>query len=291
MKKPAVILVFAAAVVAGLAAAVVRKGWEIRDTDEAQRKARRDALKEMRATPPPEVLPALENLLAEKKLHTWFVTDSPWKFWGLRAGRLTRVPYDFVARLTEDQFIRFAGDGKDVPPDVPVLKGLLDFSAKLLPLCDTPAADSLRERRLDGFFLTDDFDSAIALLEKDGLPKKSAAWCKGTVAKLRAHKAMTAGDKKEAVAQLKIFGDFMMSDEQKDFEECDPTTSILYSREWVVARNFMRCATLSAELGDAAQSAAYKAEAAKYFAVALEKAKDDKKSLDFLKEEMKSAGL
>ncbi len=82
-----------------------------------------------------------------------------------------------------------------------------------------------------------------------------------------------------------------MSDEQKDFEECDPTTGILYSREWVVARNFMRCADLTRELGDAAASAKYVEEAKKLFKTALEKAKEDDKSLEELKKEVKPLGL
>ena len=122
------------------------------------------------------------------------------------------------------------------------------------------------------------------------MPKRSPGWCKGTAAKLRAHKAMETGDRKEAVKQLLAFGAFMLSDEQKDFEDCDPTTGIVYSRDWVVARNYMRCAKMSRELGDAAQADAYLADAKRYFATAHEKAKDDQKSLDTLRAEMKEAG-
>ena len=122
------------------------------------------------------------------------------------------------------------------------------------------------------------------------MPKRSPGWCKGTAAKLRAHKAMEAGDKKEALKQLLAFGAFMLSDEQKDFEDCDPTTGIVYSRDWVVARNYMRCAKMSRDLGDARQADAYLADAKRYFATAHEKAKDDQKSLDTLRAEMKEAG-
>ena len=291
MKKAIWVTSSAVAAAVAVAAVVVGKCWNGRDTDESRRQVRRETLKAMRAVPPDGVVRALEDLRSTKSLHTWFVTDSPWKFWGLRAGFLAKVPYDFIARLAEDQFIRFAGNGSDVKPDAAVLKGLLEFSGRLLPQCGQAAANSLRERRLDGYFLTGDFDGAIAILENGGVPGKSPAWCKGTASKLRAHKAMDAGDRKEAVARLLEFVGFMKSDEQKDFEECDPTTGILYSREWVLARNLMRCSKMTAELGDAAKAGEYKAEAAKCFATALEKAKDDEKSLASLKEEMKSAGL
>ena len=123
------------------------------------------------------------------------------------------------------------------------------------------------------------------------MPSRSPAWCKGTAAKLRAHKAMEAGDKKEAVKQLLVFGEFMLSDEQKDFEDCDPTTGIVYSRDWVVARNYLRCSKMSREVGDTANADKYLVEAKKFFATAHEKAKDDQKSLDSLRAEMKEGGF
>lgn len=286
-----------AAVVAALAAGTVSWAWSRRDTPESRRSARKEASAALRACAPEAVLPFLERLAERTSFHTWFVpapdgSASPWRFWTLRCGMRTAVPFDYVGQLVEDQFIRFAGDGGAKPADVARLKALLAFSARLLArgVLSEPAADALRERRLDGFFLSGDFDGAIACLEGEGVPKRSPGWCKGTAAKLRAHKAMAAGDKKEAVRQLLVFGDFMLSDEQKDFEDCDPTTGIVYSREWVVARNYARCAKMTRELGDAAQADAYLADAKRYFATAHGKAKDDRKSLDALRAEMKEAG-
>lgn len=291
MKKYKSFLI-AAAVVLTLSALFVACCWRVRDTAETRREARRATVKELRNTPPEGVLAFMERLAAEKKLHVWFEGDvSPWKFWTLRIGMLTRVPYDTIAQLTENQFIRFAGDGQKKPADTARLKELLAFSEKLMPLCSVQGANALRERRLDGFFLSGDYDAAVALLESGAITTRTPLWCKGTAAKLRAHKAMDAGDKKEAVKQLLVFGEFMLSDEQKDFEDCDPTTGVLYSREWVVARNFMRCAKMTEELGDKAKAAAYKAQAKTYFSTALEKAKDEPKSLELIKEEMKTAGL
>ena len=301
MQKKAVLSIGAgAALVAVLAALaiIVACAWNCRDTPESRRAARKEASKALRACPPEQVLPFLEKLVSEKSFHTWFTTcekgeSSPWCFWTLRCGSLTAVPYDYIGQLTEDQFIRFAGDGGAKPADVARLKELLAFSDKLLKMSvlTTPAANALKERRLDGYFLSGDFDGAITYLETEGVPSRSPAWCKGTAAKLRAHKAMEAGDKKEAVKQLLVFGEFMLSDEQKDFEDCDPTTGIVYSRDWVVARNYMRCANMSRELGDAANADKYFAEAKKYFATAHDKAKDDQKSLETLRDEMKAAGL
>lgn len=282
-------------------AAFVGCAWHVRDTLESRRAARRETSRDLRACKPEAVLPFLENLVSEKTFRTWFVPDadgkeSPWRFWSLRCGFLTRVPYDYIGQLTEDQIIRFAGDCASVPADVARQKELIAFSERLLKsgVLTTPAANALKKRRLDGYFLSNDYDGAIEylkVLEKDGTPECTPAWCRGTTAKLRAHKAMEAKDFREAVKQLLVFGDFMLSDEQKDFEDCDPTTGIVYSREWVVARNYLRCSKMSRELGDAANADTYLAEAKKYFKTALEKAKEDQKSLESLQAEMKSANL
>lgn len=281
-----------------LCVGAVAWGWRHRDTGELLRKSRKDATRELRACDPSQVVPRLRNLAAEKSFHVWFTgkpesEQSPWRFWTLRCGMRTRVPYDYVGQLAEDQFIRFAGDGGAKPADVQRLKELLAFSDELLGMgvLSKGAENSLRERNLDGLFLTGDFDGAVALLERGGVAGRSPGWCKGTAAKLRAHKAMEAGDRKEAIRQLLVFGEFMLSDEQKDFEDCDPTTGLLYSREWVVARNFMRCAKMSEEVGDGAGAAKYLAEAKRHFATAHEKARDDRKSLEALEREMKDANV
>ena len=285
MLKKVVLPVCLVFVLTALAVGAVSWAWSRRDTPDSRRAARKETGKALRACAPEAVLPFLEKLACETAFHTWFVpaadgSASPWRLWTLRCGMLTAVPYDYIGQLTEDQFIRFAGDGGAKPADAARLKELLAFSDRLLKrnVLSEPAANALRERRLDGFFLSGDFDGAIAYLEGEGVPKRSPGWC------------MEAGDKKEAVKQLLAFGAFMLSDEQKDFEDCDPTTGIVYSRDWVVARNYMRCAKMTRELGDAAQADAYLAEAKRFFATAHEKAKDDQKSLDTLRAEMKEAG-
>ena len=140
------------------------------------------------------------------------------------------------------------------------------------------------------------------MLEK-GLPGHDPAWCKATVAKLRAHRAMETAAKpgmdaaavkkakEEAIANFTAFGEYMLTDSMKQFEDCDPTTGVIYSDEWVAAKNFMRSAVLAREIGDTKKADELAARAKKYYTPALEKAKEDKKSLDVLKAEMKSYGL
>ena len=176
------------------------------------------------------------------------------------------------------------------PENVKHLNALLDFTAKLLPRLSEGAQQSLLDRRLDGFFLTGNYDGAIALLDK-GLPSHTPGWCKGTAAKLRYHQFLANGKKDEALKQLLIFIDFMLSDEQKDFEDCDPTTGIIYSREWVVGKNYLRCRDLARDLKDATLEAEYFKKAKELYATALKKAKDDPKALAELKKEAQAVGL
>ena len=295
MKKALIAIIVVLAALAAGTSAFVYWAWQHRETVESRRDTRKAVSKELREMPSEKVLPYLEELLSKKSLQVWFVKqpgqeENPWHFWTLRVASLTRVPYDYIGQLTENQIIRFAGNDKE-KPNAQRIKELLAFSEKLLPLCTKDGAASLTERRLDAFFLVGDYDSAITLLESGKITTRTPLWCKGTAAKLRAHKAMDAKEYKEAIKQLLVFGEFMLSDEQKDFEDCDPTTGIYYSREWVVARNCMRCSNMSRELGDTAAADKYKAEAKKYFTIALEKAKEDKKSLAALKEEVKPVGL
>ena len=272
--------------------------WKNRDTNETRRSARKAASVAVRDAKPEAVLPTLERLLNEKSRHIWFEPkdekeQSKWKFWNLRWGDLPSVTVDYVAQLTEDQFLRFAGDGKSIPANVGVLKSLLDFSGKLIqnPELSKSAQASLTERRLDGFFLANDFAGAIALLEKGALPNRTPTWQKATAAKLRSHKAMEEKNWKEACTQMLVFIEFMLSEEQKDFEDCDPTTGIVYSREWVVARNYLRCANFMKDVKDDAKSQEYRGLADKYFKAAVEKAKDDADALKSLEEEMKANGF
>ena len=232
--------------------------------------ARKATVKTFRALCPAraaDVLPYLQNLADTLTLRLLF--DG--KLVSMPKGHTTALPIDLVGHVKH-------------------LNALLDFTAKLLPRLSEGAQQSLLDRRLDGFFLTGNFDGAIALLDK-GLPSHTPGWCKGTAAKLRYHRFLADGKKDAALKQLLIFIDFMLSDEQKDFEDCDPTTGIIYSREWVVGKNYLRCRDLARDLKDATLEVDYFKKAKDLYATALKKAKDDPKALAELKKEAQAVGL
>jgi len=230
---------------------------------------------------PNDVIPYLKKLADTGTLRALYGNN----FVDFKPGRTTAVSPDLVGQLAEEAIIGFSNDS-----NTKMLSNILNFTATLLPKLSDDAKQTMLDRRLDAFFLVGNYDGAIDLLEK-GLPSHSPGWCRGTAAKLRYHKALNEGKKEEAIKQLMVFIEFMQSDEQKEFEDCDPTTGIIYSREWVIAKNFMRCAEIARDLKDAANEAKYLAEAKKLYATALEKAKDDSKALAELKKEMQAAGL
>ena len=262
--------------------------WQNRETKTMQRDARRATMKEFNALKAGEVVPFLEKLSTEKRFKAVEKQSFPY----LRFGFFTRVEADFIAQLAENAIIRFAGNGTAGSEDVDGLKTMIDFSKVLVESgrLSVEAANALKVRRLDAFFLSKNYDGAISAIQA-GIPDKSAEWAAGTIAKLRAHKALDMGDKKEAVKQFLEFGKYLDTPEMAQFEDCDPTTGVIYSLEWVKARNFSRCAKYSLETGDATAAAGYKAKAAELFKTAAQKAKDDPTSFDVLKAEMKAEGL
>ena len=286
MKK----LIVAVVLLIVVAAAGLAWCWNIREPKDFRRTDRREALKTLRTCKAEEIIPYLEKLSSERMFRAWF-DDDKFSLSGFHCAYETKVPADFIAQLAEEAFIRFSGNGAPDSEDVPNLKKMLEFSVKAMAACTTAAAaDSLRLRRLDGFFLTKDYDGAVAELER-GIPGQSPEWCKGTIAKLRAHQALDKGDKKAAIENFLEFGKFMQGDSMKDFEDCDPTTGVVYSREWVVGRTFLRCSKLAEEIGDAIKAKEYRDAAKPYMDTALDKAKDDARSINTLKKEIESAGL
>ena len=65
----------------------------------------------------------------------------------------------------------------------------------------------------------------------------------------------------------------------------------MYSPEWVMGRNYMRCSIHSRKAGDNAAAEKYLALAKPLYEKALEKAKNDKTTLSELKLDMKALGL
>jgi len=285
--------------IAAALASAVGWCWKIRQTPESRRQARKEAVKTLRDAKGDEVAAYLHRLADERFFHTWFDDSLPY----MHVAWETKIPADMIAQLAEEAFLRFSGNGEPNSEDVPRLRQLMNFANSFLPNCTSEdAANALRDRLLDAHFLTGDFDGAIAMLEK-GMPGRDPDWTKATAAKLRAHRAMEIASKpgtdaatvkkakQEAIENFVAFGEYMLTPANKDFEDCDPTTGVIYSFEWVAVKNFMRSAVLAREIGDNAKVEELTARAKKYLESARKKAKEDKKSFEVFQAEMKSYGL
>lgn len=277
----------AAAALVAIAGAAWGVLYSVRLLPEAEKATSKAVRKEFRAAPIDEASARLRKLTDERFFTVRFSGYLP------KIGFEPKIPYDSIGLLAEEALIKLTGDMKSPKADTDRRIGeMIGFAGYLLKTgkLSEAAANSLCERRLDGYFLIGDYDGAIGLLEA-GMPGRSQGWCKSTVAKLRAHKAMEAKQRKEAIAHLQVFIDYMLSDEMKNFEDSDPANGVVYSREWVAAKNYMRCASLAGEEGDANAKADFIKKAKPLYTTALEKAKEDNVSLDELKKEMKSYGL
>lgn len=286
-KKPLVAAIAILAVVVGALYGVLLLMRENPEQTKATRKAVR---KEFRAAPMDEMAKRLRKLTDER---SFSITDKKsFPFVSVCYG--PKIPYDSIGLLAEEAFLKLTGDTKSKKADTDRrITELIDFSRYLIGKGKLSEAErnSLCERRLDGYFLIGDYDGAINLLENEGIAGRSKGWCKSTAAKLRAHKAMEAKQNKEAIKELIVFIDYMLSTEMEDFEDSDPANGVIYSREWVAAKNYMRCKALAEADGDAKGASEFEAKAKPLYKAALDKAKEDDVSLEELKKEMKSYGL
>lgn len=248
------------------------------------------AVREACAKAPDTVLPLLEGMKTETVWRARFGSD-----WGEdsvmpRLGKELKVPATHLSGMVEDVFIRFAGSGFPDAAAQGRIRKLIAFAEELEP--GLPAADarSLRERLLDAHFVVNDFDGAVAILEK-GLPGHSENWCKAAIAKIRAHQAEERKDYAEALKQFVAFGEAMAAEPDNGVPEFDPATGVGYCRAWVLAKNARRCSEYAKKAGRDADSSAFMEKAKELYKKALEETAEDEKSLAVLKKEMAEAGL
>jgi hypothetical protein len=170
-----------------------------------------------------------------------------------------------------------------------IVKQLCAVGAKILAVCkDTPTLHSVKLKMLDGAFITENYDLVIEMLEQ-GIPGKDKEWHATTLPKVKAHRALAQNKPLEAIAH---FRQFMTAWKQsKQTEESDPSSNLIYSREWILGRNAVRIAKLYGSLPDAENQKKTLVEADGYFKEALTKVAKDSAEFKALTQEIKDAGL
>lgn len=193
-----------------------------------------------------------------------------------------QVSPDQVATLLDRYFYELT-ESKEIMKKIGVL------GPKIVALTQNKATQaSVTMRMLDSAFLLEDYDRAIEMLEK-GIPGRDKAWHDTTLPKVKAHRAMAQNKPVEAIEGLRQF--MVAWKNAKTVDEMDPTTGLVYNREWILGRNAIRIAKLYASIPDEGNRKMAMKEATEYFSVARSKLNPGSKEMTALTQEMKEAGL
>jgi len=193
-----------------------------------------------------------------------------------------KVPAEHIAVLLDRYFYEMT-ENKEI------IKKICVLGPKILAATQNKTAqESVTLRMLDSAFLTDNFDLAVEMLEK-GIPGRDTEWHETTLPKVKAHRALAQNKPLEAIENFRQFMTAWKN--AKHVDEMDPTTGLVYNREWVLARNAIRIAKIYASIQDEANQKKTMKEANESFKVALSKVNPGSKEMTALTKEIKEAGL
>lgn len=146
------------------------------------------------------------------------------------------------------------------------LQEMTDIVVQLLPDLEEKAdICSAQSMIVDGNFILMNFDKALALV-REGIEGRDENWQKSAISKLEAHKALAENRTADAV---KHFRDFMNVISESLDKEIDPSTGLLYTAEWCVARNAKRIGDILSAAGNRDEAAGAYGEAKLHFEKAL----------------------
>ena len=170
-----------------------------------------------------------------------------------------------------DLFTRFFYSFSEQPAS---LKELLAFGELLAQqIQDEETRNDVKIKVLDGYFLLQDYDHALTMLEAR-IPgaNRTEQWHAAAIVKIKAHRALQQNQPREAV---KFFRDFMGElRASKETEISDPVTGVFFPREMVLGRNAKRIGDILAGIPDAAEAAKAYAEANELYQQALKATSD-----------------
>ncbi len=166
-------------------------------------------------------------------------------------------------------------------PDV--LRPLLAQADVLSPLLEDDATrNALHALMLDGAFVLEDYDRALALLA-GRVGDRDEEWHAMATAKVRAHKAIEEGDTDAAIEQLRAFMAVVATSEEPS---PDPVTGILHTREMILGRNTLRIGELHATADRMDEARATFAEARALYELALQQEGLSEPTRELIRQEM-----
>jgi len=125
---------------------------------------------------------------------------------------------------------------------------------------------------LDAGFRIEAYDRLESLLA-EGIPGNDPAWHETMLNKVRAHAALKRGDTDEAIRRFRAF--MTAIEAQPDAGHRDPVTDERITKEMILGYNAKRIAGLLEQAGRAAEAAAARQEAIRYYQKALESFKPE----------------
>lgn len=157
---------------------------------------------------------------------------------------------------------------------------MLQFGDRLSAMVtDVQDKDMIRACALDGYFLLEDYDRALKLLEKP-LPDMKGADHANAINKIKAHLALQKGDKAEAV---KRFRDFMETVKVGPEKQVYAVTGLTYTREMCLGLNAKRIGDILSSMNDAQSAQAAYKEADGYYTVAQKEVRADTPEGEYIK--------
>ena len=147
----------------------------------------------------------------------------------------------------------------------------------------TDERNRVRQNLFNVAFLLEDYDEVIAILEKR-LPQFEESWHDMALNKALAHKALKAGNKREAADRFKAF----MDDTATEFTnpEIDPTTGMIYSKEMILGRNARRIGDLLTDIGDKQEARELYKQAIAHYESALNRLTQGSGEFEFVMDEL-----
>ena len=179
----------------------------------------------------------------------------------------TPAPAAAVIALFSRHFYDFASQPA-------ALRQLIELGERLVPLAGSEnARNEIRSKILDGCFLVQDYDRALALAEaRIPGPGRDEQWHVAAITKLKAHRALQRHEPCEAVKYFREFMDFLRAAKGSDVP--DPSTGRSYPKEMILGRNAKRIGDILAGIPAAAEADKAYAEARDLYAQARKNATD-----------------
>jgi len=163
------------------------------------------------------------------------------------------------------------------------LANMVTFGNDLIPVLENKDDKTqVRMLALDGTFMIEDYAQSLKIIE-EGVPGREKEWHDMAINKIKAHLALQAGRKQEAVERFRKFMEYVATWERP---ESDPSTGIFHTKEMCLGRNAKRIGDILDSMGEKEESLKAYEEAIKYYKDAFAVITPDSKEYELVKTEM-----